>query len=311
MPTDHLTLPTDHITARVEAVLGGAPASDDAELSDAVETYRTAGRAALEQRQERAWFQAHVRPRDWPTVETTFATRIAPSLDQLGGFGWWYLRKYPDWRLRVRTDKHDAARSILDRLVGHGVIAGWQESIYEPEIGAFGGGYAMSTVHDLFCADSRGVLAYAQQTTQGMGRRELSLLLIRALQQHAGLDPFEAGDVFDRVSHLRPPLDDADHARVHDLAARMQPTLSIPVRADNPLFAASGPLSYAAPWLAAHIDAGRHLRRGATNGSLERGLRAILAQIVIFHWNRLGLPATTQSILAHAAKAALLPGDPA
>ena len=60
----------------------------------------------------------------------------------------------------------------------------------------------MTVVHDLFCADSRGALRYAVQQTPQLGRRELSLLLIRALQQHAGLDWFEAGDVFDRG--LRP-----------------------------------------------------------------------------------------------------------
>ena len=61
MPTEHLALPTDQLTARVEAVLRGAAVNDD-ELSDAVETYRTAGRAAQQQRQERACFQAHIRP---------------------------------------------------------------------------------------------------------------------------------------------------------------------------------------------------------------------------------------------------------
>jgi hypothetical protein len=34
----------------------------------------------------------------------------------------------------------------------------------------------------------------------------------------------------------------------------------------------------------------------------ERGTRDILAHHVIFHWNRIGLPYKTQSILAHAAK---------
>lgn len=310
MPTDHLTLSADQLADQVEAILGGAAADDNAELAEAVETYRTAGRAALEQRQERSCFQAHVRPLDVVSVEAIFATRIMPRLDRLEGFGWWFLRKHPDWRLRVRTSEHGAIRELLDRLVREDAIAGWQESIYEPEIGAFGGYYSINVVHDLFCADSRGVLDYARQETPGMGRRELSLLLTRALQQHAGLDPFEAGDVFDRVTRMRPPLDDADRARVDAMATRMQPILSIPVRADTPLFAADGPLSYAAPWLIAHIDAGRQLRRGATNGLLERGLRAILAQVVIFHWNRLGLSATQQSVLAHTAKTALLPGEP-
>jgi hypothetical protein len=36
-------------------------------------------------------------------------------------------------------------------------------------------------------------------------------------------------------------------------------------------------------------------------------LRAILTHVVIFHWNRFGLSATSQGILARAATTALLP----
>lgn len=39
--------------------------------------------------------------------------------------------------------------------------------------------------------------------------------------------------------------------------------------------------------------AGRTLATAATDGTLERGVRNILAHHVIFHWNRLGLPAPT------------------
>ncbi|MGA5304594.1 thiopeptide-type bacteriocin biosynthesis protein [Nucisporomicrobium flavum] len=310
MPAHHLTLPADQVADQVEAVLAGAAASEHPELADAVETYRTAGRAALQKRHERAWFQAHIRPLDWSTAETAFATHVMPILDRLTGSDWWFLRKHPHWRLRLHTSDHDMARALLDRLVSQDVIAGWQESIYEPETAVFGGSYAIALVHDLFCADSRGVLTYTQQHTPGIGRRELSLLLIRALQHHAGLDPFEAGDVFDRVTGMRPPLDDAAFTRVDAMATHLRAALAIPLRADHPLFAANGPLSYAAPWLIAHIDTGRHLRGATDTGLLERGLRTILAHIVIFHWNRLGLAATTQSVLAHAAKAALFPEEP-
>ena len=58
---------------------------------------------------------------------------------------------------------------------------------------------------------------------------------------------------------------------------------------------------------AAFIRAGKLLGEAAATNRLDRGLRATLAQIVIFHWNRLGLSASAQGILAHAAKAATLP----
>jgi hypothetical protein len=89
----------------------------------------------------------------------------------------------------------------------------------------------------------------------------------------------------------------------------MQPLLAAVVHPDMPLFAPDGQAAYAAWWLAAHVQAGQKLGRAAGGGHLDRGLRAILAHVVIFHWNRLGLPARTQGILAQAAKAAILTRD--
>jgi thiopeptide-type bacteriocin biosynthesis protein len=316
MPADRLTLTAAQLAARVEAVLAGAAlersAVDHMDLTDAVETYRAAGRAALQRRHERAWFQARITPADWASVEATFAERVAPRLDQLdnGHAAWWYLRKHPDWRLRVQTDNHGTVEALLDELIAAGTIGCWRPSIYEPETAAFGGDLSMTVVHEMFCADSRGVLTYAIQPKPELGRRELSLLLIRALQQHAGLDWFEAGDVFDRVAQMpqmRPSPAKTDAARVFTLATQMRPLLAVEVRADMPLFAPTGPVGFAAPWLAAFIHAGKHLRDAAVTGRLDRGLRSVLAQIVIFHWNRFGLSAHAQGILAHAAQAAILP----
>lgn len=319
MPADRLAfaagqaLSADQLAERVEAVLAGVAleqsAVDGIDLADAVETYRAGGRAALHRRAEQAWFQALITPTEWATAEATFAAHVAPRLDQLdaGRAAWWFLRKHPHWRLRARTSDHDQVAAVLDDLVTAGTISRWRRSIYEPEAAAFGSDMAMAVVHELFCADSRGVLTYARQSDSQLGRRELSLLLIRALQQHAGLDWFEAGDVFDRVTHLRPAPANADAGRVAALATKVQPLLAVATHADLPLFTPTGPVAYAAPWLAAFIRAGRDLGDAAVANRLDRGLRAVLAQIVIFHWNRLGLTAHAQGILAHAAKAAILP----
>lgn len=317
MPLDRLTLPADTIAAQVKAVLAGEPLAtaaatigvDPEDLADAVQTYHTAGLAALQRRQERAWCHVRVALPDWASAEEVFAAQIAPRLDQLDGghTAWWFLRKHPYWRLRVRATDHDAIEALLDELAAAGVIDHWRPGIYEPEAAAFGGPTTIDIVHDLFCADSRGVLIYARHPAPQLGRREASLLLIRALQQHAGLDWFEAADVFDRVTQMRPAPADADTTRVDTLAAKMRPLLTIPIQADTPLFASGKPAAYAASWLGGFTHAGRKLGEAATAGRLDRGLRAILAHIVIFHWNRLGLPAKTQGILAHAAKTALLP----
>jgi thiopeptide-type bacteriocin biosynthesis protein len=317
MPADHMSVAASRVAASVEAVLAGAALTtaaaeigvDPVHVADAVQTYRAAGLAALQRRHEAAWYHALVALPDGADAEATVAAQIAPHLDQIGDGQpfWWFLRKHPYWRLRVHTADHHAIGTHLDALAAAGTVDHWRSGVYEPEAAAFGGDTAMEIIHDLFCVDSQGVLAYARQHAPQLGRRELSLLLIRALHQHAGLDWFEAGDVFDRVAQTRPTPADADATRVEALATRMRPLLAVPVQPETPMFAPGGPVGYAAPWLAGFIRAGQRLGDLATAGRLDRGLRAVLAHIVIFHWNRLGLPAQTQGILAHAAKAAILP----
>jgi thiopeptide-type bacteriocin biosynthesis protein len=311
MSTDHLT-PATSITDRVEAIIAGGaagtPEPNTDGLADAVETYRSAGRAALQRRDERRWFQARITPTDWTHAETVFATQVGPRLDRLPGRpSWWFLRKHPCWRIRVHTGDHTTVRETLDDLITDRVIDGWRPGIYEPETAAFGGLTGIDAIHDLFCADSRGVLGYARQDTPTVGRRELSLLLIRAMHQAAGLDGFEAGDVFARVAAMRPTPADADTARIDALAHTMKPLLTVTVSAAGGPFNKPETATYALPWLTGYTDAGHRLGEAAATGHLDRGLRTILAQAVIFAWNRLGLSAPAQSVLAHAAKNALLP----
>jgi hypothetical protein len=96
----------------------------------------------------------------------------------------------------------------FDELTDTGTIERWWPTLYEPETAAFGGPTGMDAVHDLFCADSAGVLQYLRQDSPGLGRRELSILLLSGLMRAAGLDTFECGDMFDRVARLRsaPPM---------------------------------------------------------------------------------------------------------
>ncbi|WP_410677108.1 lantibiotic dehydratase C-terminal domain-containing protein [Amycolatopsis sp. cmx-4-68] len=58
-----------------------------------------------------------------------------------------------------------------DEVTGVGVIVRCWPTVYEAETVAFGGPAGMATVHDLFCADSAGVLGYLRQDTLGLGRR--------------------------------------------------------------------------------------------------------------------------------------------
>jgi thiopeptide-type bacteriocin biosynthesis protein len=318
MPPDYLTGRSGRIAALVEIALAGTPAEriaadagiDQADLDLAVQTYRAGGHAALQRIQTGAWFNAMVEPADWATAENTFAVRIAPQLAQLdsGQAAWWFVRKHPCWRIRIRTADHDPARAALDDLAGAGVIARWTPGFYEPEVAAFGGPDAMDVVHELFCADSGGVLGYVTLAAPKLGRRELSLLLIHAMVHHAGLDWFETADVFDRIAQMRPAPPEADAARTAGLAAQAKSLLALPSGAEAALLTSSGmPDDLTTCWLDSFATVGQQLRDAAAGARLDRGLRAILAHIVIFHWNRLGLSARAQAILARAAAIAILP----
>ncbi len=316
MPTDRLTLNPYRMTAVVEAVLAGAPmvtaaAEADIDADDldlAVQTYRAAGLTALQRRHDAAWLHAHIEPVDWNTAETTIRTHVSSHLNQLDGqTGWWFLRKHPYWRIRIRGAHPEAVRALLDDLTTSGIIAGWKPGIYEPETGAFGGDTAMAIVHELFCADSRGVLNYSGRPVPPIGRRELSLLLIRTLLHDAGLDWYETADVFDQVAQMRPAPAAADTTRIDQLASQMRPLLALSTAARAAMFTSGGPCANEEAWHTAFAAAGRQLADAGNTGRLRRGIRAVLAQIVIFHWNRLDLPAHAQGILAHSATAAILP----
>lgn len=329
MPADHLTEaePSQLASGALDILAGTdlhtAATShnlDPADLSDAVQVYMAAGYAALERRTEQRWCQVLVEFPDWEQAESIAATQLGPRLDELQRHGvivgWWFLRKHPRWRLRLRspaapdhlsTDAHEQITNTFTDFAAARLIKGWRTSVYEPEYAAFGGSAAMRIVHDLFCADSQGVLDYARHGSPDVGRRELSIILLYALLQGAGLDWFENGDVFHRVARLRPPsphsvsldavdnLADSVHALIHVAA---QPT--------DPLLTLSSPAESATVWRDVFRTSGQRLGAAAAAGQLDRGLRAVLTHVVIFHWNRLGLSATTQGILARAAAAAFL-----
>ncbi|WP_026421860.1 thiopeptide-type bacteriocin biosynthesis protein [Actinokineospora inagensis] len=307
-------MPPDHLTSSILAVLAGADLTTTAhnndltatDLDDAIRTYHAAGLAALDQQAEATWYDLRIEFTDWANAEPIAVTHLRPILDDLQHSGaitiWWFLRKHPCWRLRLHHANKPAVDHALNTLVANGVIQRWWPTIYEPETAAFGGPTNMDLVHDLFHADSRGVLDYLTHDTPGIGRRELSLLLLSTLLNAAHLDTFERGDVFSRVVQLRPAA--AEPAKIAQLAENLHPLLAIANPLDSDLVQPRTFMVQATPWFTRFQNTGQQLHGAATQGTLPRGLRAVLAHIVIFHWNRLGLSAATQGILANAASVA-------
>jgi thiopeptide-type bacteriocin biosynthesis protein len=284
-------------------------------LTGAARAYQQAGRAALAAlgAPSRTWNQVLVEFTDWENAERTAAAVLAPRLEDTEVIcGWWFLRKHPHWRIRYQPATGAAAGqasehvgAILGKLAAAGLVREWRHGIYEPEMLAFGGPEGISIAHQLFCTDSAGVLATFGQdkpttdTHRTAGRKELSILLCAALMRAARLDWFEQGDTWHRLTALR-PAPGGTATRHHQDAIRTLLTAS--TSPAGLILAPGGPVAPTAAWIAGFGHAGQALATAARGNQLRRGLRDILAHLIIFHWNRLGLTATTQAILARAAQ---------
>ncbi|MET9296580.1 methyltransferase, FxLD system [Streptomyces sp. NPDC003077] len=242
------------------------------------------------------WHQITCEFTDPHTADQTAAHHLAPALNTAEDPGvrrtWWFLRKAPGWRLRFQPDAPhtSAVTELLARLTADGHLASWTRGIYEPEALAFGGAAAMDAAHTLFHHDSQCIL---NRTDLRLGRRESTVLLFSAMLRAAGLDWFEQGDVWAKITALRP----APQAR----SLAPEPSLGRAVRHLMTAEPRSVPDLLPDPWLTAYETAGRALASLARRGQLERGLRAICAHHFLFHANRAGLTGAEQATLAALA----------
>ncbi|WP_176611544.1 methyltransferase, FxLD system [Actinomadura sp. WMMB 499] len=243
------------------------------------------------------WRQYNIYFPDRRTAGAVAAHDLRPALvaAQEAGVlhGWWFMRKHP-WRLRYipRVAGSSAVAELLDDLAATGRIKAWTPGIYEPETAAFGGNTAMAIAHTLFHHDSRHVLARAAQcSVPPLGLRETTALLCNAMFRAAGLDWYEQGDVWSKVAALRPVAPAASRPQQQRAAHRL-------MTVDIHDLCGSGPLGGYEGWISAFEQAGRALAALAHEGFLTRGLRAVLAHHVVFHFNRASLPVTDQAALA-------------
>ncbi|MEU9965418.1 methyltransferase, FxLD system [Streptomyces malaysiensis] len=251
------------------------------------------------------WPQRVIEFTDWPDAERVAVAHLRPILDSGGTRQWSFIRKAPTWRLRYRPDPADPTclDQALDTLVADGAVREWVPGIYESETAAFGGPDGMELAHEFFHRDSRHVLDQlaCQQQNPGspvLGRRELAIVLFSACLRAAGLDWYEQGDVWARVEAERQHPDRA-LLRRHRAAVRRLMTVDVGPHS-SPV--ADGRLAYLTDWVTTFEWAGQQLAHLNRRGRLERGLRAVLAHHLIFHWNRLGLPREDQSALSTLAK---------
>ncbi|QBI56128.1 methyltransferase, FxLD system [Streptomonospora litoralis] len=230
---------------------------------------------------EEGWWSASV----WFAGEAGVSSHAAQALcSTLADQRFHFVRK--DGGLRLRT-QHCAAHH-LDALVADQVATRWVGTVYEPETEAFGGSAGMAIAHALFCADSPSAL----METGAPGARERCVLLLSVLLRHAGLDPFEVGDVWTKLGALRPPLTPPAGSARDSAVAAMRRLMNADAQ-HRP--------NAEADWaerVTAFTDAGRRLRSLADQGRLTRGLRAVLAHHAVFAFNRAGVPIDQQAATA-------------
>lgn len=248
------------------------------------------------------WRQVNLWCDNWQATEQMAATHLGPLLIGAEDTGsitcWWFVRKGESWRVRfLPVDGRDEAMTtfvnqMTTALVAEAAICGYAEVIYEPEVHAFGGEDATAVAHNLFHADSRHILCHlARAQDRPDHRRELGLLLGARLIRAAGQDWYEQGDIWTQLASHRPTGHEPSSAM---LAAVQRLVTAVGDTGDSPL-------AVAPDWPAAFERAGEALTDLAQQGNLTRGLRAVLTHHLLFAFNRLGVSAQHQHMLATAA----------
>ncbi len=243
------------------------------------------------------WHQLNLTGEHWQAAEQMAVTQLRPLLTDAEDAGiitaWWFVRKGDTWRVRLRPATPAFIDQTTTALMRQETVRTWSETIYEPETHAFGGPAGMDIAHDLFHTDSRHLLDHLAHSDLDH-RRELAVILATRLLRAAGQDWYEQGDCWTQLATHRIPAlkviepSPSTAAAVHRLITATTDT-------------ADSPLHTAPTWVDAFEHAGRRLADLAAHGTLTRGLRGVLTQHLLFLFNRHGIPAHDQYVLAAAA----------
>jgi thiopeptide-type bacteriocin biosynthesis protein len=248
---------------------------------------------------ESRWIQVNIAfpgddPRERERQAVDHLARVLPAAEASALITSWFFIRKGRWRVRyLPAEANSRDGCCLHLLLTRGVD--WTSEIYEPEVHAFGGPAGMDTAHQLFHADSRHLLAFLNGAP--IDRTERSLILCTAFMRAAGLDINEQGDVWSRIAEQR----SAQRGDLPDPSTWASFTSEV----RKFLLGKARPDQIASDWLTAFWEAGRQFRALRESGKLTRGIRAVVALNVIFHWNRIGITGATQAVLAQAAQEAI------
>ncbi len=206
---------------------------------------------------------------------------VADALRQTGALRQFYfMRKLPDIRLRFRGDASaigQAIQKLLDTSLQQGLIERFFETVYEPEVLAFGGPQAMELVHEYFDADTRVWMSCHDVT------HDYSVALLNDLFQATLGCANEVWQTWESLAEATGGAGPLPDAPLHLLEIT-------PLHADANAALSTG------------------LNRLWENGVLQTGVRAILRSVAMFHFNRYGIPGPEQAALSQAMAQSCNPG---
>lgn len=222
-----------------------------------------------------------------------------------------FLHKPPGMRLRVQPAPRQRAAvaaalgDALARWRSSGLLTGVEHGRYEPEAVLFGGPESMSFVHALFTVDSLAWLEYHGAPAAAVAASPpwlVSFALLRSLLDGLGVLGWEDLGVWDAVrddAGRRLPPESPARGENAELGAGLRDVWSRSDRIAPLLHPDVGAI------VADHVDAVREGARRWGAGYFARedaalGPRAGAARFIVFHWNRAGLPALEQALVAES-----------
>jgi thiopeptide-type bacteriocin biosynthesis protein len=233
------------------------------------------------------WLQVNLTLRDAAQAQrcvVAFATAVPRLRHELALQSWFFVRKDPGVRLRLRfasAPPLDALATRLERWRRRDRFVAWTPACYEPEERLFGGADGLEAAHAFFAADS----ALWAEYQRAAGRS-------RAPTPPAVLTTLVIGDLLDRC--LDGPEEVWDAWGQIAAAHGLQPPFPS-AQAPAPLPEVRGAaLSVRLHYQQVSAALAQRLRRLAGAGRLTVGRRRFLTSIALFHWNRFGVDLATR-----------------
>ena len=108
------------------------------------------------------WVQLTFTCDDWRSAEHAAVTVLGPQLAAAQDAGdlasWWFIRKGPQWHVRLESPRDDLTAHLASALTASGEARSVTGGVYEPETTRFGGPDGMDAAHRIFAADSSSLL---------------------------------------------------------------------------------------------------------------------------------------------------------